>query len=251
MPDIERYKDYSPFAWFYDTYFDFHEQSLFILDKLLSHRINVGSRILDLGCGTGHLAQALDSRGFTVVGIDGSEDMLSFARKRMPHGTFIAADARDFIKPSSFAAVVSTFDCMNHIMSLAELGQVFKNVFESLEKGGYFMFDLNMEEAFETQWNKSANIIHDDNVCMISGGYDRVEKTGVTRLTMFLLKGSWIRSDVTLFQRCYSSDEVITALEQSGFQEISSYDARKDLNMQGHLAIGRTVFLAMRSVQSN
>lgn len=240
------YEDYSPFAWIYDKYFDFHEQSLYIMDKLLTNRLRPGSRILDLGCGTGHLAQSLDSRGFKVTGVDSSGDMLSYARKRVPHGTFITADARDFRMPSSFSAVISTFDCMNHILNEEDLGLVFGNVFDSLEKGGYFMFDLNMEEAFETLWNKSANIISDDSVCIVSGGYDRDEKKGVTNLIMFVLKENWSRSEVTLYQRCYSSDEVVSLLRKKGFQEISRFDAGRDLKMKGHLAVGRTVFLARR-----
>ncbi|MFZ5997029.1 MAG: class I SAM-dependent methyltransferase [Nitrospirota bacterium] len=47
-----------------------------------------GSRLLDLCCGTGHLAQALVSCGFTVVGIDGSSGMLLYAKKRVPDGEF-------------------------------------------------------------------------------------------------------------------------------------------------------------------
>lgn len=246
MIDLERYEAYSPFAWFYDRYFDFHKHSLFIFDKLLAGRLRKGSRILDLGCGTGHLAKALDARGYEVVGVDGSEEMLSYARKKVPDGVFIAADAREFkIKPS-FTAVVSTFDCMNHIMSQAELAVVFGNVFSSLEDGGYFMFDLNMEEAFETQWDKSSNIVNEDSVCTVSGGYDRDEKIGVTRLTMFVLRENWVRSDVALYQRCYSIEEVTAVLDRCGFQEISSHDAMRDLGMEGRLSIGRTVFLARR-----
>lgn len=246
MSNILRFDSYDPFAWFYDTYFDFHEQSLFIIDKLLKGKLQKGDRILDLGCGTGHLAEALVSRGFVVVGIDGSAEMLSRAKKKVPEGEFVLADARNFTILSRFSAVFSTFDCINHIMNREDLILVFRNVFDSLEKDGYFLFDLNMEEAFQTQWNKSATIVKDDNACIIKGSYDPENKTGITNLTLFFLEGAWRRTDVTLYQRCYSPEEVVRALKGVGFHEISLFDARRELKMEGHLAIGRNVFLARR-----
>jgi SAM-dependent methyltransferase len=246
MLDTQKCDAYSPFAWFYDTYFDFHEHSLFILDKLLTPRLPRGSRILDLCCGTGHLSQALASRGFSIVGIDGSAEMLSYAKQKVPAGEFIAADARDFKTPSTFKAVVSMFDSMNHILSIEELRMVFRSVSGVLEEGGYFLFDLNMEEAFETQWHKASSIIKKDNVCIINGSYDPHEKIGVTRLTMFLMEEAWRRSDAVLYQKCYSPEEVVASLERTGFKEIEAHDARKDIKMPGHLAIGRTVFLAQK-----
>ncbi|MEW5745462.1 MAG: methyltransferase domain-containing protein [Nitrospirota bacterium] len=237
---------YNPFAWFYDRHFDFREQALFILERLLFPLLSPGSRILDLCCGTGHLAQTLASRGFRVTGIDGSAAMLAYARQRMPGSEFITADARAFRTSSTFEAVVSMFDSMNHILTAEELGMVFRNVFASLGKRGSFLFDLNMEEAFTTQWHKSSSIVGNDNVCVISGGYDPAEKIGTTRLTLFLLEEQWTRSDVTLYQKCHSPEEVSSALERAGFKEIEQYDAGRELEMPGHLATGRTVFLARK-----
>ncbi|MEW6117472.1 MAG: methyltransferase domain-containing protein [Nitrospirota bacterium] len=205
-----------------------------------------GSRLLDLCCGTGHLAQASVSCGFTVVGIDGSSEMLSYAKKRVPDGEFITADAREFEISPFFDAAVSTFDSMNHILTTEDLNRVFRNVFEVLKEGGYFLFDLNMEEAFETQWHKSTSIIKNDNVCIISGDYDRRKKIGITRLTMFHLEGNWRRSDAMLYQKCHSPKEVKSALQQCGFREVTLCDARRDLKMPGHLSIGRTIFLARK-----
>lgn len=49
------------------------EQALGILEP------SPGSRILDLGCGTGHHALELAQRGFSVVGVDISEDLVAYA----------------------------------------------------------------------------------------------------------------------------------------------------------------------------
>ncbi|WP_256381559.1 class I SAM-dependent methyltransferase [Thermococcus sp. EP1] len=50
-------------------------------------------KALDLGCGTGNYTLELYMRGFDVVGVDLSEEMLKIARKKLPHVKFIRASA--------------------------------------------------------------------------------------------------------------------------------------------------------------
>jgi len=50
-------------------------------------------KALDLGCGTGNYTLELYKRGFEVVGVDVSEEMLKIARKKLPNVKFIRADA--------------------------------------------------------------------------------------------------------------------------------------------------------------
>lgn len=51
-----------------------------------------GSRVLDAGCGAGHLSEELAERGAAVVGVDVSASMLSAAADRVPSGEFLRAD---------------------------------------------------------------------------------------------------------------------------------------------------------------
>ena len=66
-----------------------------------------GERILDLGCGTGHLTARMAEAGADVVGIDSSSEMVAEARRLYPHLRFEVADARDFDLGDSFDAVFS------------------------------------------------------------------------------------------------------------------------------------------------
>ncbi len=66
-----------------------------------------GERILDLGCGTGHLTQAIAASGARVVGIDSSLEMIEQARITYPDIEFLVADARAFSFPYQFDAVFS------------------------------------------------------------------------------------------------------------------------------------------------
>jgi trans-aconitate methyltransferase len=66
-----------------------------------------GERILDLGCGTGHLTAAIAAAGAGVIGLDHSAEMLEQARAAYPQLDFVAGDARDFAFGEPFDAVFS------------------------------------------------------------------------------------------------------------------------------------------------
>lgn len=66
-----------------------------------------GERILDVGCGTGHLTKLIAEAGAEVVGMDSSREMIEAARAACPDIEFILADAADFSFRKSFDAVFS------------------------------------------------------------------------------------------------------------------------------------------------
>jgi trans-aconitate methyltransferase len=66
-----------------------------------------GERVLDLGCGTGHLSAKIAAAGATVVGIDPSPAMIGQARQNYPNLTFHLIRAEDFRDPQPFDAVFS------------------------------------------------------------------------------------------------------------------------------------------------
>src|SRR4051794_11062207 len=66
-----------------------------------------GERILDLGCGTGHLTAQIAACGAEVIGIDRSPEMIATARRNYPHLRFEVADAESFRFDAPFDAVFS------------------------------------------------------------------------------------------------------------------------------------------------
>jgi trans-aconitate 2-methyltransferase len=52
-------------------------------------------RILDVGCGTGHLTAKIAERGATVIGLDNSAEMIATAQKNYPRIEFVLADVAD------------------------------------------------------------------------------------------------------------------------------------------------------------
>ena len=66
-----------------------------------------GERILDIGCGTGHLTAQIAATGANVIGVDRSPDMIQQARSEHPAITFEVMDVRELVFPEKFDAVFS------------------------------------------------------------------------------------------------------------------------------------------------
>ena len=246
----EAMADYDDFAWFYDRYWneDFHSLAFPILERIWLRRLPTNAAILDVCCGTGYLDGILLSRGYRVTGIDVSPVMIDYARENHPSGTFQVADAADFRPPQKFDAAVSTFDSLNHILAPKDLEAAVSNTAASLKRGGLFAFDILLEDAYKTNWGQNFAIVRPDHVLTITGsGFEGRTRKARCTITMFrLIGGQWQRSDVTIYERCYTNQEISKALEKAGFGEVECHDAG-DLGMAGQLGEGRTFFVARKT----
>lgn len=245
---MRRYRDYDPFAHLYAAHWgdEFHREITPILDRLLLKRLPRRTEILDLCCGDGRVTKFLVRRGFRVTGIDGSEEMLSYAKQALPRTEFLLADARSFRLPQKFEVVISVFDSLNHVLSLDDLSRVFGNVFACLKPEGLFFFDLNREEAYTEFWVRPLPIVTPTVVAISLGGYDDATKLATCDITTFRQDGpKWRRSDFRLKQRCHESTSVVSALSRAGF-ECQVLDAARDLGMQGEIGFGRDCYMARK-----
>ena len=93
--NAELYDDKHSFVW---------KMAAGLLDLL---EAKPGERILDLGCGTGHLTEQIASRGAKVVGVDKSPEMIGQARAKYPSLQFEVMDAREIEFAEPFDAVFS------------------------------------------------------------------------------------------------------------------------------------------------
>jgi trans-aconitate 2-methyltransferase len=111
------------------------KQGAALLELLASQ---AGERILDLGCGTGHLTGQIAEAGAEVVGIDSAATMIDQARRTYPHLRFEVADARDFTLAGSFDAVFS-----NAVLHwIGEPARVIEAVRRSLKPSGRFVAEF-------------------------------------------------------------------------------------------------------------
>ena len=97
-----------------------------------------GERILDLGCGTGHLSARIADTGAEVVGLDASEGMIGRARETYPDCEFVHADARTFAAGRPFDAVFSNAA----LHWIQDQDAVLDSVSDVLAPGGRFVAEL-------------------------------------------------------------------------------------------------------------
>ena len=123
-------------ASLYDARHGFvHEQAADLLDLL--HPV-AGERVLDVGCGTGHLTARIAATGASVLGIDSSKEMIAEARRCYPALQFEVADARDYRADLAFDVVFS--NAALHWIRPAEA--VARMVQSALAPGGRFVAEF-------------------------------------------------------------------------------------------------------------
>ena len=254
MERKERYTDYDNFAWVYNRHWgnSFTSGALAVLENFVLPELPSDASVLDLCCGTGQLAQILFEKGYRITGMDGSKEMLVFARENAPEVKFILDDARTFGLLPTFDLVTSFFDALNHVMTLEELSAVFSNVYTCLKEGGIFLFDMNLEYGYAANWKGYNGIIEDDHVCLFPLSYDADTRIARFDATIFRLDDFWYRSEVHITQRSYSVEELRTALKATGFAILDVFDyttrsGRFDLAEDSLKAF----FLCKKSADSN
>jgi trans-aconitate methyltransferase len=111
-----------------------------------------GERILDLGCGTGHLTAQIAESGAHVTGVDRSAEMVAAARLKYPNLKFEISDARNLTFRDEYDAVFS--NATLHWIHEPEL--VLQGVWRALRPGGRFVAELGgkgnirlMQDAFD------------------------------------------------------------------------------------------------------
>jgi trans-aconitate methyltransferase len=97
-----------------------------------------GERILDLGCGTGHLTSQIAARGADVTGLDASLSMVAQARQNYPKARFVLADARTFQFDEPFDAVFSNAA----LHWVPEAAPVVASIARALKPGGRFVLEM-------------------------------------------------------------------------------------------------------------
>lgn len=106
------------------------------IDRVLT-ALPKGSRILDLGCGTGHFSNYMRQRGYEVVGLDPSTKMLDFAKKNFPEIEFVEgiSSALPF-NDNSFDLIIS-IEVLRYLHP-KDVVDSYSEVYRTLKPGGTF-----------------------------------------------------------------------------------------------------------------
>ena len=210
----------------YEAWADFFEKCF---DKYMNSRPEL---VLDLACGTGRMTRTLSARGYDMIGVDGSDAMLSEAYMQGGENIlYLLQDMRSFELYGTVGAVVCCLDSVNYLLEDKDMEKTFMTVHNYLDPDGLFIFDMNTPYKFENVYSDNAYILEDEDdtgaiYCGWQNEYDR--KSGICNFYLSLFEenedGSYVRSDEKQTERCYSKDTVCGLLEKCGFEFHESED---------------------------
>ena len=140
---------FGAYADFYDALYadkDYESEVRFLVDVFSEYGVHAGASILDLGCGTGGHAIPLAYRGYSVVGVDRSQEMIdqavAKAARESVSAEFTVGDVRSLRLGRTFDAVISMFAVVSYQLSNEDLAAMFETAASHLEPGGLFVFDV-------------------------------------------------------------------------------------------------------------
>ena len=210
----------------YAAWADFFERCF---DKYLSEK---PSLVLDLACGTGRMTREMASRGYDMIGVDRSVDMLGEAYSAGGEGIlYLLQDMRSFELYGTVGATLCCLDSLNYLLEEKDLLKVLSLVHNYSDPDGLFLFDMNSQYKFENVYADNAYILEDTDdgggaiYCGWQNFYDRESRVCDFVLSVFTedSDGGYIRDDEQQKERCYTLDEVKAALNASGFELLGVY----------------------------
>lgn len=188
--------------------------------------------IAELGCGTGNITQRFAKKGYDMIGIDISEDMLSEAKQKAEKANldilYILQDMKNFELYGTVDCILSLCDSLNYITEEEELLQIFRLVNNYLEPDGLFLFDLNTEYKFQTIFGQNTFAQTTETASYIwENFYDEQQKMNEFYMNFFIkqLDGKYERNEEFHYEKAYGLKEIEALLIKSGLKFVCAYDA--------------------------
>lgn len=191
------------------------------------------SLVLDLACGTGSMTLALAARGYDMIGVDGSAEMLSVAYERNAGKypvLWLEQDLRSFELYGTVGAVTCCLDSLNYLLTPEDLARCFSAVHNYLDPDGLFLFDMNTPYKFRTVYADNAYVLEeelpapegsDESPVSVYCGWQNFfdPESGICDFDLTLFEeqenGSYRRSDEHQQERCYRMEEISDALRSA------------------------------------
>lgn len=225
---------YTSFAEVYDTFMDnvpYEEWADYLEERLKEYGVKDGL-VLELGCGTGSMTELLAEKGYDMIGVDNSEDMLEIAmEKRIESGhdiLYLLQNMQEFELYGTVKAVVSVCDSVNYITEKAELEEVFRLVNNYLDPQGIFIFDFNTEYKYREILGNQV-IAEDREKCSFiwENYYDHTSMINEYELTLFVQEEDdlYRKYQESHFQKAYTLRDIRSMIEASGLKFVTAYDA--------------------------
>lgn len=245
---------YETFSQYYDSLtenVDYKSRSQYFHKLIQKHKKSSGEVLLDLACGTGSMSEEMCRLSYDVIGADYSCGMLSRAMdKKLESGLpvqYICQDMRALELYGAADAVICTLDSMNHLSSFEDVKTVFRKVYDNMETGGVFIFDMNTPYKHREILGDNVYIYDTDDVyCVWENSFEAIDNTVNIRLDFFELgeDGKYSRSCEEITEHAYEPELIWKELEKTGFEVIGCYHA--DTEEKLHDKSERMVFVVRK-----
>lgn len=223
---------YQDLAEVYDRLQEIDYQEFVDYYEKVFKRFNIAPElVLDIGCGTGNITIPMAKRGYDMIGLDLSVEMLDIAReKAMAEGMeilFLNQDMTEFELYGTVGAMISALDSVNYLTEDGQLEKMLRLLHYYLDIGGIFIFDINTEYKFKSILDNHSFVYDQDDVyCVWNNQYDEDEKICYFDLNIFTQNGdgSYTRTDEYQQERAYRIEEIKNIIEKCGLELLGLYD---------------------------
>ena len=201
------------------------------LEKHFARRGLPGKTVLDLACGTGSLTWELAGRGYEMIGVDRSPEMLAQAaekgeREAPVSPMFLCQSMERLDLYGTIDACVCCLDSVNYVTDPKKLRRAFQRVHLFLMPGGLFLFDVNTPEKLEGLDGQVFLDETEDSYCVWRAEYSRRSRLCSYFMDIFRLdpdSGQWERGEELHRERAYTVEELTEFLHQAGFAQVQVY----------------------------
>ena len=225
---------YGPLAGCYDelTYDVDYPRWADDIEKHFARRHIPGRTVLDLACGTGSLTRELALRGYEMIGVDQSPEMLAQAAEKNRgvspiEPIFLCQSMEKLDLYGTIDACVCCLDSVNYVTDPKKLERAFGRVRLFLMPGGLFLFDVNTPEKLEGLNGQVFLDETEDAYCVWRAEWSKRSRTCTYFMDLFRLEenGLWRREEELHRERAYPVDQLTAMLERAGFSDTPPYAA--------------------------
>ncbi|WP_084955472.1 class I SAM-dependent DNA methyltransferase [Thermoactinospora rubra] len=179
-------------------------------------------RLLDIGCGTGIVAERFLGAGFRVTGLDRSAAMLARARVRLGDGVELRqGDATDFELDDAFPFAISTYDIPNHLRDAGQIAAYLRCAFRAVSPGGLFAFDLATRKGLRGM-NQLTVRDTEEAMLIFRGALNEDEGVGFYRISGVVRAedGRYDRFETTMRNIVVDLDRTLKDMAEIGWSDV-------------------------------
>ena len=189
--------------------------------------------VLDLACGTGTMACLLAERGYELIGVDFSPEMLAVAAEKAldvagERPIFLCQAMEDLDLYGTVDACVCLLDSVNHVTEPERLARALARVLLFLEPGGLFVFDVHTPEHLRALDGGLFLDETDEGYCVWRTEYDPAERICTYAMDVFrhVQDDLWSRDGEIHEEYAYTVEQLTELLQKTGFVDVRCYGDR-------------------------